>query len=92
VELAFSRPGKPIDNAHIEAFNGPLREECLNRHWFLTLHDVRTKIEAWRIVDYESRPHSALQRATPAEFARRCSQTDATARPTNPDNSNSAQF
>ncbi len=92
VELAFSRPGKPTDNAHIEAFNGRLREECLNQHWFLTLHDARTKIEAWRIAYNEIRPRGALEWATPAEFARRCSQTDATARPTNLENSNSAQF
>jgi len=48
VELAFSRPGKPTDNAHIEAFNGRLRQECLNQHWFLSLDDARAKIEAWR--------------------------------------------
>ncbi len=48
VELSFSRPGKPTDNAHIEAFNGRLRQECLNQHWFLSLHDAREKIEAWR--------------------------------------------
>src|SRR5437773_12492074 len=45
VELSFSRPGKPTDNAHIEAFNGRLRQECLNQHWFLSLHDARSKIE-----------------------------------------------
>ena len=48
VELAFSRPGKPTDNAFIEAFNGRLRQECLNQHWFLSLADARSKIEAWR--------------------------------------------
>jgi putative transposase len=37
VTLDFSRPGKPTDNAYIEAFNGRLRAECLNAHWFLTL-------------------------------------------------------
>ena len=36
VTLDFSRPGKPTDNAFIEAFNGRFREECLNAHWFLT--------------------------------------------------------
>ena len=72
VELAFSRPGKPTDNAHIEAFNGRLRQECLNQHWFLSLADAQTKIEAWRIAYNESRPHGALEWATPAEFALRC--------------------
>ena len=32
VFLGFSRPGKPTDNAYIEAFNGRLRAECLNVH------------------------------------------------------------
>jgi len=34
VELDFSRPGKPVDNAYIESFNGRVRQECLNLHWF----------------------------------------------------------
>ncbi len=72
VELAFSRPGKPTDNAHIEAFNGRLRQECLNQHWFLSLADARHKIAAWRIAYNETRPHGALGWATPAEFARQC--------------------
>lgn len=32
VTLDFSRPGKPTDNAFIEAFNGRFRAECLNTH------------------------------------------------------------
>ena len=48
VVLDFSRPGKPTDNAFVESFNGRLREECLNVHWFLSLDDARAKIEAWR--------------------------------------------
>ena len=35
VKLDFSRPGKPTDNGLIEAFNGRLRQECLNGSWFL---------------------------------------------------------
>jgi putative transposase len=72
VELVFSRPGKPTDNAYIESFNGRLREECLNTHWFLSLEDARSRIEAWRCDYNEARPHSALDWATPAEFARKC--------------------
>ena len=45
ITLDFSRPGKPTDNAFIEAFNGRLRAECLNAHWFLTLADAREKLE-----------------------------------------------
>jgi putative transposase len=48
VTLDFSRPGKPTDNAFIEAFNGRLRAECLNADWFLTLADARKKLEDWR--------------------------------------------
>lgn len=48
VTLDFSRPGKPTDNAFIEAFNGRQRAECLNTHWFLSLDDAREKLERWR--------------------------------------------
>ena len=48
IELDFSRPGKPTDNAMVESFNGRLRQECLNEHWFMSLQDARHKIEAWR--------------------------------------------
>jgi Transposase and inactivated derivatives len=74
IELDFSRPGKPTDNAKIESFNGRLRQECLNLHWFLSLDDARTKIEAWRQYYNETRPHSALQWESPAHFARQASQ------------------
>ena len=71
VELDFSRPGRPIDNAKIESFNGRFREECLNAHWFLSLEDAQRKIEAWRGYYNEVRPHTALDWLAPAEFARR---------------------
>jgi putative transposase len=74
VELDFSRPGKPTDNAKIESFNGRFRQECLNLHWFLSLNDARTKIEAWRQYYNETRPHSALQWESPAHFARQALQ------------------
>ncbi|MDC9642655.1 IS3 family transposase, partial [Xanthomonas euvesicatoria] len=60
VELDFSRRGTPTDNAMVESFNGRLRQECLNAHWFLSLADARSKIEAWRRFYNEERPHSAL--------------------------------
>jgi putative transposase len=69
VELDFSRPGKPTDNAFIEAFNGRLREECLNQSWFLSLEDAREKVEAWRREYNETRPHGALGKLAPVEFA-----------------------
>lgn len=77
VELDFSRPGRPTDNAKIESFNGRLREECLNAHWFLSLEDARSKIEAWRSFYNEMRPHTALKWLTPLEFARKAGQPTA---------------
>ena len=85
VELDFSRPGKPTDNARVESFNGRLRQECLNANWFLSLDDAKAKIEAWRTYYNESRPHSALDWATPAEFARRCGLQAASAIPEEPE-------
>lgn len=65
VTLDFSRPGKPTDNAFIEAFNGRFRAECLNAHWFLTLADAREKLEAWRRYYNEDRPHGAIGNKPP---------------------------
>ncbi|OFW57047.1 MAG: integrase [Candidatus Solincola sediminis] len=70
VKLAFIRPGKPIENAFIESFNGRFRDECLNEHWFRTVEDARVRIEAWRHEYNAERPHSSLGHLTPAEFAR----------------------
>ena len=69
VELDFSRPGKPTDNAFIEAFNARLRSECLNASWFLSIADARSRIEAWRNDYNHHRPHTSLGNLTPAEFA-----------------------
>ncbi|MGA2894983.1 MAG: IS3 family transposase, partial [Xanthobacteraceae bacterium] len=65
VTLDFSRPGKPTDNAFIEAFNGRFRAECLNAHWFLSLADAREKLEDWRKYYNEERPHGAIGQKTP---------------------------
>ena len=70
VELDFSRPGKPTDNAFIESFNGRVRQECLNKNWFLSLEDARKKVENWRQEYNNERPHSALGQMAPAQFAR----------------------
>ena len=64
----FHPARKPVENAFIEAFNGRLRDECLNVHQFISIDDAREKIEAWR-VDYNARrPHSSLGHLTPNEF------------------------
>ena len=65
VVLDFSRPGKPTDNAYIEAFNGRFRAECLSAHWFLTLADAAEKLEAWRRYYNEDRPHGAMGHKVP---------------------------
>ncbi len=65
VVLDFSRPGKPTDNAFIESFNGKLRAECLNTHWFMSLDDARAKMEDWRRDYNEVRPHSAIGNKVP---------------------------
>jgi len=68
VKLDFSRPGKPTDNAHIEAFNSLVRRECLSQHWFIDLEDARRVLDRWR-ADYNNfRSHGSLARSTPADF------------------------
>jgi putative transposase len=70
VRLEFIQPGKPVQNAYVESFNGRLRDECLNANWFTSLSDARRKIEAWRQDYNQQRPHSSLDYVPPAEFAR----------------------
>ena len=62
-------PGRPMQNGYIESFNGKFRDECLNDHWFQTLHQARTTISAWRQDYNEVRPHSSVGRIPPARFA-----------------------
>ena len=69
VQIDFSRPGKPTDNAHVESFNGTLRAECLDVHWFATLTEAKQVIEDWRREYNDSRPHRSLGERTPSEFA-----------------------
>ena len=75
VELDFSRPGKPTDNAYIEAFNSRLRQECLNASWFLSMDDARARINNWRSDYNENRPHSSLGNLTPSDFAAQLNET-----------------
>jgi putative transposase len=73
VTLDFTRPGKPQDNALIEAFNSRFRQECLNEHWFLSVADAQEKVEAWREHYNTERPHSALGNVAPEAFVRQAS-------------------
>lgn len=68
VQLDFSRPGKPTDNAFIESFNSSLRRECLSQHYFIDLEDAQRTLDLWRD-DYNNvRPHSSLNNLPPAHF------------------------
>lgn len=68
IQLQFIRPGKPVENAYIESFNGRLRDECLNQYWFLSLEHARRIIEEWRADYNTARPHSSLGYLTPDEY------------------------
>jgi putative transposase len=65
VRLFFIEPGKPVQNAHVESFNGKLRNECLNLEWFTSLREAREVIERWRCSYNQFRPHSALDNLPP---------------------------
>lgn len=71
VRLEFIQPGKPVQNAYLESFNGRLRDECLNANWFTSLSDAKRKIESWRQDYNQQRPHSSLNYQPPSEFAQR---------------------
>ena len=71
VKRHFIEPGKPVQNAFIESFNGKMRDECLNEHWFVSLAEARQVIESWRQDYNEVRPHSSLGNRTPQEFTAR---------------------
>lgn len=68
VRLAFIEPGKPTQNGYIESFNGKLRDECLNQHYFAGLYDAREKLNHWRDIYNQQRPHSSIQYMTPQAF------------------------
>ena len=74
ITVVHIQPGKPVQNGHVESFNGRFRDECLNSNLFVHLNDARRKIEAWRNEYNRERPHSSLGYRTPAEFAKICSE------------------
>ncbi|MGN2245039.1 IS3 family transposase [Frateuria sp. GZRR33] len=75
VQLRLIQPGKPNQNAYVESFNGRLRDECLNEHWFTHLLHARAVIETWRREYNEERPKAALSGMTPAAYAQHLSNT-----------------
>jgi putative transposase len=73
VALRFIEPGKPNQIAYVESFNGRLRDECLNEHWFTSLAHARSVIEEWRQDYNEQRPKKDLGEVPPAVYAARLS-------------------
>jgi putative transposase len=69
IDLDFSRPGKPSDNAFAESFNASVRKELLNTSWFDTLEVARRAARLWRKDYNEIRPHRSLGNKTPQAFA-----------------------
>jgi len=76
VGLVNIEPGKPMQNGHVESFNGRLRDECLNTSWFRTLNDVRETLANWRREYNCERPHSSLDYRTPEEFRQQIGYAD----------------
>ncbi len=65
----YIAPGKPMQNAFCESFNGRMRDELLNDTLFLGLRHARAKLATWA-ADYNTeRPHSGLGYLTPAAQA-----------------------
>jgi putative transposase len=71
IKLHFIDPGRPMQNAYVESFNGKFRDECLDQNWFTDLADAKEKVESWRRSHNTIRPHSSLNDDTPAEFGGR---------------------
>ena len=76
VQLRQIQPGKPNQNAYIESFNGRLRDECLNEHWFVSLGHAKTIIETWRQEYNHERPKKSLGGLTPAAYARQLAEAN----------------
>jgi putative transposase len=85
IAVIHIQPGKPVQNGHVESFNGRFRDECLNPNLFVNLNDARRKIEAWRNEYNRERPHSSLAYRTPDEFAKICSELTSRMAATRPD-------
>lgn len=69
IDWRYIEPGKPVQNSHIESFNGKIRDKCLNENWFETLNEAKVLIEIWRKGYNEIRPHGALNGLSPSVYA-----------------------
>jgi putative transposase len=81
ITLRLIEPGKPNQNAYVESFNGRLRDECLNEHWFMTLAHAKSIIETWRREYNEERPKKSLGGLTPSAYAMQLVEKAATLTP-----------
>jgi putative transposase len=88
IELRLIEPGKPNQNAYIESFNGRLRDECLNEHWFTSLAHARAVIEEWQREYNQERPKRSLCGLTPAQYAKQLAAKAITM----PENSNALRY
>lgn len=69
IAIEFIQPGKPVQNAHCESFNGKMRNEWINTHWWRTLAEARQGNEEFRMLHNTVRPHRSLGKQTPEQFA-----------------------
>ena len=69
ITIAFIQPGKPVQNAFVESFNGKMRNEWLNAHWWRTITEAKAGSEEFRRIHNTIRPHRSLGKRTPEEFA-----------------------
>eukprot|EP00873_Tetraselmis_striata_P031686 jgi/Tetstr1/451950/TSEL_038986.t1 len=69
IDWHYIAPGKPMQNAFIESFNGRLRDEMLNETLFPSLSYARIALREWRADYNANRPHSRLGWLTPTEYA-----------------------
>ncbi len=67
IPLLFIEPGRPMQNALVESFNGKMRDECLNENLFFDVPHARQIIEDYRQDFNTARPHSGLGGLTPAQ-------------------------
>ena len=70
IALRLLEPGNPNQNAYVESFNGRLRDECLNEHWFMSVEHARALLETWRREYNEERPKRSLGGLTPTQYAK----------------------
>jgi len=66
--LYWIKPGKQMQNAYIERFNGSFLREILAAHLFYSLTHVRQLVNEW-MLDYNTqRPQQALNFMIPIKF------------------------